>query len=59
MAENTLEKKLVSKDGYDLCVTCNKKTPYKTETPVDMREHYVEGAGQLCRTCNTKIYGEK
>ena len=47
----TLEKKFVSEDGYDLCISCNKKTKYPTNTRIDMREYYIEGAGQLCSDC--------
>ncbi len=48
----------VSEDGYDLCVSCRKKTIYKTETPIEQREHYVEGAGQQCGECFLKTYGK-
>jgi hypothetical protein len=51
----TLEKKFVSEDGYDLCISCNKKTKYPTNTSVDMRECYVEGAGQLCGDCYERL----
>jgi hypothetical protein len=46
-----LEKKMVSGDGYDLCVSCGTKTVYKTERHIDTRMHYIEGAGQLCDNC--------
>lgn len=45
--------------NYDKCVSCNAITPYKKSTPVHERENYVEGAGQLCNSCNTKIYGKE
>ena len=35
----------------DKCVMCGEKTPYDNYTHVDLREHYVEGAGQLCSEC--------
>lgn len=38
----------VSNDGYDLCVICGKKTPYKTTDHIDYRIGYVEGVGQTC-----------
>lgn len=47
----------ISPNGKDLCVTCGEETPYDTATPIAAREHYVEGAGQLCGGCNLKIYG--
>ena len=44
---------------YDRCVSCSAITPYRKDTPIDQREGYVEGAGQLCNPCNTKIYSGK
>ena len=43
--------------NYDKCVSCNAITPYKKTTPIDQRGGYVDGAGQLCKTCDTIIYG--
>ena len=40
----------------DLCVICGKPTEYRADTPIDKRECYVEGAGQLCRKCYFEIY---
>ena len=33
---------------YDKCVICGKETPYAKSTHIDLREGYVEGAGQGC-----------
>jgi len=55
---NNIEKKFVSEDGFDLCVVCKAKTRYKTETPVDQRTGYVEGAGQLCDEHDKEIYAD-
>lgn len=41
-------------DEYDNCVACGKKTPYKKTDHIDMRMHYIEGAGQLCEECGKK-----
>ena len=38
------------------CVICGKSTEYRIDTPIDKRECYVEGAGQLCRKCYFEIY---
>ena len=38
-------------DEIELCAACGKKTEYKRSVPIDQRLYYVEGAGQLCRTC--------
>lgn len=55
----SLDKKMVSEDGFDLCVSCGTKTIYKTETHIDARRHYIEGAGQLCDTCYETLGGTK
>ena len=41
---------------HDTCVSCNSVTEVLINEPVSMRHHYVEGAGQLCKTCYTQIY---
>jgi len=38
------------------CVSCGKDTPYTINTPVDLREYYIEGAGQLCMDCYFHIF---
>ena len=40
-----------TRNGYDLCVHCRKVTRYTTETPIQSRMGYIEGAGQLCENC--------
>lgn len=42
----------------DKCVSCGEDTGVPKEKPVDIRYFYVEGAGQLCKKCWNKIYGE-
>ena len=44
-------------DGeVERCVICGKPTEYCKDTPIDKRERYIEGAGQLCRECYFEIY---
>ena len=38
------------------CVACGVETDIPIDKPVDVRYHYVEGAGQLCKSCWEKIY---
>ena len=38
------------------CVMCGTKTEYTKDTHIDQRRHYIEGAGQMCKDCHTKIY---
>ena len=40
----------------ELCVLCNKDTPYDKDVDIDQRQHYVEGSGQMCEECWTKTY---
>jgi hypothetical protein len=41
----------------DVCVSCGKETPYDIDTHIDLRHCYIEGAGQLCEECFSKIDG--
>ena len=41
---------------YDCCIVCGKPTEYRKDVPIDKRECYVEGAGQMCRKCYFEIY---
>jgi len=41
---------------HEVCVSCNIVTEVLINEPVSMRHNYVEGAGQLCKECNTAIY---
>lgn len=36
------------------CILCGKETPYDFETHIDFRHGYIEGAGQLCKSCYDK-----
>lgn len=38
------------------CILCGKLTETAKDQPVSEREHYIEGAGQLCRGCFKEIY---
>ena len=40
-----------AEDEIDHCVLCGVETPYKRSTHIDMRIGYIEGAGQLCKSC--------
>jgi len=44
------------KKELEKCISCGKETKYSKDTPIDFRENYVEGAGQLCDGCANKIY---
>ena len=42
--------------NMEKCVVCNIETDVPVDKPVDLRYHYVEGAGQLCKSCWEKVY---
>ena len=46
-------------DVIEKCVICGAETPYKISTPIDQREYYVEGSGQICQSCHLNIYIKK
>ena len=37
---------------YEICIGCGDITDIDVETPIDMRNGYIEGAGQICSRCN-------
>lgn len=37
---------------------CGKETPIELTTPIELRQYYVECAGQLCKECYEKIYNQ-
>jgi hypothetical protein len=46
----------VKKSEKERCIHCGAKTPYFIDTPVNLRNYYIDGAGQLCKKCFEKIY---
>lgn len=40
------------------CVVCYGKTGYKFGVPIDERQFYFAGVGQLCEKCYAEIYGK-
>lgn len=43
-------------DTVEKCVSCGVDTPYKFSDNIFTRYWYVEGAGQLCKSCYNRIY---
>lgn len=41
----------VTPEGKEICVLCHEETDVDFATPVDRRQHYVEGNGQHCEKC--------
>jgi hypothetical protein len=47
------------KENYltmEKCVGCQKQVPISTQTNIQNRLHYIEGAGQLCAQCYITTY---
>jgi hypothetical protein len=41
--------------NYEKCVLCHKLTDVSADCPIDAREYYVPGIGQLCNKCFGEI----
>lgn len=37
------------------CVMCNKPSKYTKDIPIDKRDCYIQGAGQLCDECDKEL----
>ena len=37
------------------CVICGKETYIRRDTPIDLRNNYIVGVGQLCGECVIKL----
>lgn len=46
------------KTEYEICACCGKVTKVKKSTPIEFRDNYIEGAGQLCVQCVKELYSE-
>ncbi len=47
-----------NKNEFEVCVSCKKKLDIKKDMPIEMRQYYVAGVGQLCKKCYVKLYLE-
>ena len=41
---------------YDDCVSCHGNTHVVKHLPTHLRQHYIEGAGQVCEQCFNMLY---
>lgn len=51
-----VQKKYFSPNANEKCVLCGGDSGYKFGTPIEQRQFYVEGSGQLCQKCFDKVY---
>ncbi len=47
--------KIFAKIKYEQCICCKELTSVPKTAPVDEREYYIRGCGQLCPRCYKKI----
>lgn len=40
----------------DRCVVCGKDSGVPSDTPIEKRERYILGSGQLCTDCYFELY---
>ena len=40
----------------EYCILCGRLTETAKDQPLSEREHYIEGAGQLCGECYQELY---
>ncbi len=45
-------------DAYERCVMCGKLTNIPVSLPIDLREEYEIGCGQICGVCRIKMREE-
>ena len=48
----------VKKDEYERCIMCGAETTIPISMPIDWRENYEIGLGQLCPQCAKKTQNE-
>ena len=49
----------VKKVEKEKCVLCGKETIYPKDLNIELRDYYVEGAGQLCMDCYFDLYDKR
>lgn len=42
---------------FEECVICGKVTLCRKNVHIELRDFYIEGAGQCCEECYVKTYG--
>lgn len=46
-------------EEYEICVICGKITSVPVSMPVDLRDNYAIGVGQICIECAGKLNREQ
>lgn len=55
---NRIKELQTQRNKTERCVVCYVDTSIPLDMHIDLRLYYVEGAGQLCKTCYDKVYQE-
>jgi len=58
-AVNNIQPKLNNYGDIEKCVICGGDTPYTINTPINDREFYIDGLGQVCQKCHYEICVKK
>jgi hypothetical protein len=59
MEEEKEKEKAQRADEKEKCVVCRADTGYLFGTPIDERQFYIIGVGQLCSKCYCELYTTK
>lgn len=51
-----VQQKYFSPNANEKCVLCGGNSGYKFCTPIEQRQFYLEGSGQLCKKCFDEVY---
>lgn len=46
---------MTTEQEKEICVSCGIETEYPKNMPIDLRDCYVEGIGQLCYECYAEL----
>lgn len=42
-------------ESYEECILCGTLTEVKKSEPIEFRDGYIQGAGQLCPKCQLEV----
>lgn len=51
LINTTLNRNYISENDTELCVICRRDTKIPVNTPIQFRDNYIEGMGQICYSC--------
>lgn len=57
--EAAIVKNTLITEEFERCVLCGELTSVLISTPINLRENYEVGCGQVCRFCKQKLHISK